>query len=240
MDDLQRLEGKQAAQQELSQLVDSLVRRGCLVLATLRSHPLDTPELSYPLASRFSAGLVVPLALPDVAVRRALVEHFASEAEVDLPPAAMDKLASPGAARTSLTTAPQLRRAVIRLGELARQRGCLATRELTQAFLKEHEDGNTPTLKAIAAAVGRQFDVSVADLRSKSRLHSVTAARGVAMHLARELAGASYAEIGRYFGNRDHTTVIHACKKTAAAAAGPQVRQEIDQLRTQLTEDSEP
>lgn len=236
IDDVQRLDGKHAAQQELQQLVDSLVRRGSLVLAALRTHPLDAPQLSYPLASRLAAGLVVPLALPKEAARRAMLAHFAAALQVELPASASDALLSHAAARFRLATAPQLRRAVIGLAELSRRQDRGIDCELVNEYLTEEDADVKSALQAIAAAVGRQLELSVAALRGKSRLRSVSVARSVAMHLARDLVGARYAQIGRYFGNRDHTTVMHACRKTAAsAAADVRVRQLLDHLTMQLT-----
>lgn len=234
IDDVQRLADKPAAQQELLSLIDSLSSRGCLVLATLRKHPLATDDLSLPLASRLAAGLVVPLALPEFAARRALLEHFAADAQVELPAAAVQWLAPSGAALPRLATAPQLRRAVICLGQQARQHDRPVDRPLIEEFLQS--SGGQPTLKAITAAVSKQFAVSVAELRGKSRQHSVTTIRGLAIYLGRELAGISYAQIGRYFGDRDHTTIMYACKKAAAAIATDAIlRQSVDDLKIQLS-----
>lgn len=237
IDDVQRMADKPAAQQELRQLIDSLAGRGCLVVATLRTHPLQSPHLSPSLASRLSAGLVIPLALPEFAARRALLAHFAADADVELPQSAVERLAPAGAALPQLATAPQLRRAVIRLGEQARLGGGDVDSTLIEAYLKS--DGSaSPSLKVIAAAVAKHFAVTVGDLRGNSRQHSLTAVRGLAMHLARELAGLSYAQIGRYFGNRDHTTVMYSCKKaTKAMADEPRLRQALDELKLQLSAD---
>jgi chromosomal replication initiator protein len=235
IDDVQRIADKGAAQQELRQLIDSLASRGCLVVATLRTHPLQTAELSPSLASRLSAGLVIPLSLPGYAARRALLTHFAAEADVGLPQSALERLAPVGAALPQLATAPQLRRAVIRLGEQALPGGGKIDRSIIDTFLKA--DGSvSPSLKAIAAGVAKHFGVTVGDLRSNSRQHSLTAVRGLAIHLARELTGLSYAQIGRYFGNRDHTTVMYACKKaTKAMADEPQLQRAVDELKLQLS-----
>jgi chromosomal replication initiator protein len=235
IDDIDRLGEKQPAQQELQRLIDALVRRGSLVLATVRSHPLDAQELSYPLASRLAAGLVVPLALPQQGARQALIEQFAAASGIEFSPAALEALASPAAA-ARLMTAPQIRRAVISLAEMARQRGRPVDRQLAREYMQAADADAKGRLKAIAAAVGRHFAISVSELRGKSRSQSVAAARGLAMHLARSLSGASYAAIGRYFGNRDHTTVMHACRKTAAAAAAePDLQQLIERLSLRLS-----
>ena len=233
IDDLGRLDGKAAAQQELRQLIDSLVSRGSLVVATLRSHPLQSEELSPPLASRLSAGLVIPLALPQHEARRALLAQFAADLDVELTDQAIQRLAPAGAPLPRLTTAPQLRRAVMRLGEQVRQCGRDIDDSMIDAFLSS--EGSATPIKTIVAAVGKRFGVTAGELRGDCRQHSLTSVRSLAMHLARELTGASYSRIGKHFGNRDHTTVMYACKKAAKAIAGePGLRQAIDELKLQL------
>ncbi|GAF96826.1 unnamed protein product, partial [marine sediment metagenome] len=96
---------------------------------------------------------------------------------------------------------------------------------------RHYVENHTPeqvTLKTIAAAVAGHFEVKVGGLRGPTRRQAVVRARGVAMYLARELTGKSFAEIGRYFGRRDHTTVMHACNKTAL------LRQEDEEIRQAL------
>ena len=66
--------------------------------------------------------------------------------------------------------------------------------------------------------MARHFGLTVGELKGKSRQQAIAEARGLAMYLARRLTGASYAEIGRQFGGRDHTTVLHACRKVDAAS----------------------
>jgi chromosomal replication initiator protein len=67
----------------------------------------------------------------------------------------------------------------------------------------------------VAAAVARHFDLTATELKGKSRRQAVAEARSLAMYIARRLTKASYAELGRHFGGRDHTTVLHACRKVA-------------------------
>jgi chromosomal replication initiator protein len=173
--------------------------------------------------------------LPADAARRALIEHFAAALEVKLSAEARDRLAEHAASRTGLSTPPQIRRAIIGLADLAQNRGQTIDSGLIDEFFGAPTAARDLPLKAIAAAVSKQLDVSVALLRGKSRMHTVTAARSLAMHLARELTGATYAEIGRYFGNRDHTTVMYACKKAAAAVRNDaRLRQIAAQLSAQL------
>jgi len=83
----------------------------------------------------------------------------------------------------------------------------------------------------IALATARYFAQTLTELRSPSRRRAVVLARGVAMFLARQLTGSSLEQIGRYFGGRDHTTVMHGCGKTATLLkTDPAIRLAVEQL----------
>jgi chromosomal replication initiator protein len=83
--------------------------------------------------------------------------------------------------------------------------------------LHRRDDGSTPSIKRVAEAAARRFGLTIADLKSQSRRRSVVAARDAAMLTARRLTSQTLAEIGKYFGGRDHTTVLHSCRKLEAA-----------------------
>jgi chromosomal replication initiator protein len=84
----------------------------------------------------------------------------------------------------------------------------------------------------VTEATARRFELSVADLKSHSRRRTVVAARDVAMLLARRVGGSTLQEIGRYFGGRDHTTVLHSCRKLEAALVhDSELRTTFDEIR---------
>jgi chromosomal replication initiator protein len=86
--------------------------------------------------------------------------------------------------------------------------------------------------------VSKYFNLRATDLKSKTRQQRVVRARGVAMFLARQLTANSLENVGRHFGNRDHTTVLHACRKTRSLIeTDPSIRQAVDDLTSQLTAD---
>jgi chromosomal replication initiator protein len=88
------------------------------------------------------------------------------------------------------------------------------------------------------SAVGKQFGLSAAELKGKSRQQGIAEARAVAMCLVRRLTEASYAEIGRHFSGRDHTTVLHACRKIEAnVRRDPATAHLLEELTTQITAD---
>jgi chromosomal replication initiator protein len=87
----------------------------------------------------------------------------------------------------------------------------------------------------IATAVGRQFGFRVAELKGPSRRQAVSRARAMAMYLARQMTSHSTAAIGRHFGGRDHTTVMHACQVTQQRLdTDPAVRQAAEQITRRL------
>ena len=228
IDDVQALAGKDAAQQFLVTTLDALVRRGVLVIVTLRELPQLTEELSPGLASRLHGGLVVPLAPPQALARREIVRQLAASLELTLDDDLITRLADHQS--SSRTTAAELRHAVLQVAMAAGQRG----QRIQPALIAEVLQGERPDARTVfkqaTAVVARHYEAAAADLRGKSRRQSVVEARSMAMYLCRRLTSASYAAIGRYFGNRDHTTVLHSCRKIERLAKD-------DAATTRLIED---
>jgi chromosomal replication initiator protein len=100
--------------------------------------------------------------------------------------------------------------------------------EMVQSFLAQRNGSRQPPLKEIAAATAKYFSVRLSDLRSPSRRRLVVTARDVAIYLARRLTGESLKQIGHFFGGRDHSTVMHGCRKTESLLkTDPGVRQAV-------------
>jgi chromosomal replication initiator protein len=213
IDDLHQLTEKPAAQQFLLRSLDALIRRGSLVIVTMRQAPQATAGLVPALASRLAGGLVVGLAPPGALARRELVRQTVEQSGLALDEQQIARLAGDGLA-SRYTTAAMLRHAVLKLGA-AKELGSSDGEEMTLAA------NQSPDVKAVchqvAKAVARQFGITTKDLKGKSRRQSVVEARSLAMYIARRLTAASYAELGRHFGGRDHTTVLHACRKMASS-----------------------
>ena len=131
----------------------------------------------------------------------------------------LDKLAAavPGGVPALVAAIAELELAARVSGQLAS--GVLATGQQVDSRrvreLIEHQNSaSAPTVREIARLVARHFGLKLADLKSPQRQRSLVAARCVAMYLARQLTSASLSEIGDYFGGRDHTTVLHGCRRT--------------------------
>jgi len=238
VDDLQRLAAKPAAQQFFLAALEALLKRGSLVIVTLRQPPVLTIGLLPMIVSRLTGGLVVPLALPGPLARRELVRQAAERVSQSLDDQVVELLTS-GAAAARLSTAAKLRRAVLELS-IAADMQRRAVRPVHAArWLAQESPAARDVCRQVAAAVCKQSGLLIGDLKSKSRRQAVSDARGLAMYLVRQLSGASYAHIGREFGGRDHTTVLHACRKFSSLAKRDDgVRRLTEELTAQLVAES--
>jgi chromosomal replication initiator protein len=203
VDDLDHLSRSAVAQQFLISILDSLIPRQAFVLATLRQPPQATTGLNPALVSRLHGGLVVPLAFPSAATRRELVRRLAAELGLALDQATQALLADVDhSAACELFTPGGLRR---RLTAMAHGIPPAPQAKTSKAI--------APLIRQIQSAVARHYGVSLSELKADTRRQQVAQARGLAMYLTRQLAGLSYSHIGRQFGRRDHTTVLHACRR---------------------------
>lgn len=208
IENVPRLVGKTAAQEELLYTIDTLIAAGRRVIGTALTSPSNWLDISPPLRSRFHGGLLVPVRLPGSEVRRLLIERWSATLGLIIDTAAAALLAD----RLSLS-APQLLGALMELGERAALEGQPITQEQARRFLAAYGGKSVPTVKQIASATARYFGVTLGQMRSKSRRRAVVVARDTAIYLAREIAGNTLPELGRYFGNRDHTTISHGYQK---------------------------
>lgn len=220
LEDLHLIAEKPWAQEAVVAIFDSLVAAQSLVVVTLPATPGAQTGLSSQLAGRLTGGLAIPLSLPGEAARHALVEQTLAElGAVDAP--------SPAELAGAFTgTVRQLQTAV----------RAYALTDPGHAALAVGASQRRSTIGEIAAATAKHFGLKVADLQGPSRRRHTALARGIAMWLSRELSGSSLSKIGDYFGRRDHTTVMHACRRLKRLVdADQEVRRSVEQLRAMLT-----
>lgn len=214
LEDLTTLATKPAAQTEWLHTLDAVADRLGLVVITSRLAPQEMNGLSTGLQSRLSAGLSIGLSPPEAAARRAIVARLVAARGLKITETALRLLAD-----SMPVTVPELAGAVSSLALVAEQsgkRGVPATinEQSVREVLAGGEHRRAPTLQHIARQTARYFTLHVAELKSPSRRRTVVMARDVAMYLARQLSGKSLKQIGQFFGGRDHTTVLHGCRKT--------------------------
>jgi chromosomal replication initiator protein len=210
VEDLQHLPAK--AVEPLVQLFDFLHARHCPMVFTALSGPQHLPRLSARLASRLAGGLSVGLTALAAPSRLALLEDKAQRRQLAVSREVLAWLAEhlTGGGR-------QLEGALVRLETLAR----LHSRPLDVATVADHfheqVEASRPTVERIAQRVGGFFRVEPRQLQSRRRSRQVLLPRQVGMYLARQLTELSLEQIGAYFGGRDHSTVLHACRKVEQA-----------------------
>ncbi len=230
LEDLGELSGKQPAQQELLHALDALADREALVVITARTLPSHWNVLSAPLRSRLSAALVVPLAFPARATRRLILERLAQRRNLPLTRRALDGLADGLSGGV-----PMLASAIWELELAARLNGEAIDPAHVSKLVSRRDKDSLPKLRTIARHTARHFGLKLADLKSPNRRRALVGARCVAMYLARQLTSCSLGEIGEFFGGRDHTTVLHSCRRTEKLLRhDASVRQAITDVRKML------
>lgn len=203
-----------AAAEAVVQLLDHLLARQRPVVITAQNGPgllrLRGQRAPARLSSRLATGLAVRLSPPDARERRLFLERQLQERGLRLAPEVLSWLTEH--LRGSLR---QLQGAVTQLEALAGL-GLLNLETVRNHF---QTPGHTSplTMEQIARWVGRYFQVAPEALASRRRCRQLLWPRQVSMYLARQLTGLSLAQIGAYFGGRDHATVRHACRKIATA-----------------------
>jgi len=233
IEDLQHLPARAA--EKLVRLMDAMRSRQQQLVFTASCGPQQLGHRGerFParLLSRFAAGLVVRLEPLPAAGRLAVLEDNARERELTLDRDVLAWLAEHLAGGVR-----QLDGALKQLEALAR----LAKRPLdvatVAAHFREQVEAGRITVERIAERVGGYFRVEPAQLQSRRRYRGVLLPRQVGMYLARQLTGLSLEQIGAYFGGRDHSTVLHACRKVEQALdSDAALSGAVRQLHAELT-----
>ena len=226
-EDVGELAARPAAQEELICTLDAVLQGGGQVVVTASSAPREIAGFPPALQSRLSAGLCVPLALPGLDTRLAILQRWSSLHGVGMADSHL-KLLAEGLAGT----VSELLGAMLQLEVPAREEGRPIDARQIRDFLAQRDLTMRPKLRDIASLTARHFGLRLSDLRGSSRRRPVVAARDVAIYLCRQLTRESLSRIGEYFGGRDHTTVLHACRKTEELLqTDPAIRQALDQLQ---------
>lgn len=222
--------GKLSAQEEFVHTLDALLAEDRWVVVTASLAPAALPNLLPALRSRLTAGLAIPIAPPGPEARLAVLGQLAALKEIQLPEAAARVLAE-----GLIGTAPELAGALAQLAAPAQSGGAPLDLSAVKRYLAQRNRRLHPSLHEIALATARHFSLRLSDLKSPVRRRALVSARGVAVYLARHYAGASLQEIGRYFGGRDHSTVMHSCRRTEELAeSDPTIHEAVERLRKEL------
>jgi chromosomal replication initiator protein len=209
VEDVGRLADKLAAQEELTHTLDALVAAGGKLVLTASAPAGELPGIVAGLQSRLVEGLSIPLVPPGPDARMAILRQLAKLRGTELPEQVTQLLAE-----ALHGTVPELLGLLAQLEVRAKLAGGKIDASAARRLLAKQHGTRRPPLKDIAAVTARYFSLKVTEIRSSSRRKAVVMARNVAMYLARHMTGDSLEQIGRYFGGRDHSTVMHGCRKT--------------------------
>lgn len=210
IDDIHLLTNKKRTQEEFFNTFNVLHDAHKQVVLSSDAPPEDIPDLQDRLVSRFKWGLVAELTTPGFETRLAILQSKAEQRGIRLP----DEVAQLIAERVDRNVR-ELEGCVNRLAGFAMLSSSAITMEMAQEHLRSELRvvSRTPGMDDIFACVTERYSVKVAELQSKRRQQRVVVPRQVAMHLARCLTCLSLKDIGGFFGDRDHTTVMHACSR---------------------------
>ena len=210
IDDIQFFAGKERSQEEFFHTFNELLEGQHQVILTCDRYPKEVEGLEERLKSRFGWGLTVAIEPPELETCVAILMTKARAAGVQLPEEVAFFIA-----KRIRSNVRELEGALRRVMANSRFTGRAITLEFTKEALKDllSLQAKLVTIDNIQKTVADYYKVRMADLLSKRRSRSVARPRQVAMALAKELTNHSLPEIGDAFGGRDHTTVLHACKR---------------------------
>ena len=213
IDDIQFFAGKERSQEEFFHTFNALLEGGQQMILTSDRYPKEISGVEERLKSRFGWGLTVAIEPPELETRVAILMKKADQAKVDLPHDAAFFIA-----QKIRSNVRELEGALKKVIADSHFMGKTITQDFIRESLKDllALQDKQVGVDNIQRTVTEYYKIKVADLLSKRRSRSVARPRQVAMALAKELTNHSLPEIGDAFGGRDHTTVLHACRKVKA------------------------
>ncbi|MFO0701328.1 MAG: chromosomal replication initiator protein DnaA [Nitrospira sp.] len=232
IDDIQFLMGKERTQEEFFHTFNALYEGHKQIVLSSDRFPKDMPDIEERLRSRFEWGLIADLQPPDVETRIAILRKKSEDEGVKLPEDVIQFLST-----TMKSNIRELEGSLVRLGAYASLTGQVISLDLAKNVLRDliGDKKKVVAMDDIQEAVCAQFHVKLAELKSRRRSKTLVHPRQIAMYLCRELTDASYPEIGRQFGGKDHTTIIHACRQvTKAKETDTGLQTTIESLKEQI------
>ena len=210
VDDIQFFAGKSKSQEEFFHAFDALLQGDHQIVLTCDRYPREVDQLPERLTSRFESGISYAIEPPDLETRAAILTAKAAAADVDL----REDVALFLARRLKSNVRDlegALKRVIMGSGFQSEEITIEYCTKALEDLFAIHD--RSVTVEIIQKMVADYFRLRVSDLTSKRRSRSVVRPRQIAMALARELTNRSFPEIGTSFGDRDHTTVLYACRK---------------------------
>jgi len=210
IDDVQFISGKESTQEEFFHTFNTLVDQGRQIVLSADKSPSDLEGMQERLKSRLNCGLVADIHATTYELRLGILQSKADQLGIDVPQKVTEFLA-----HRITSNVRELEGALNRVVAHAQLIGRAITLETSHEVLHDLLRANDRriTIDDIQKQVASHFNIRIADMYSARRARSIARPRQVAMYLAKQLTSRSLPEIGRKFGGRDHTTVMHAVRK---------------------------
>ena len=230
VDDVQFLEGKNETQEEMFHTFNDLYNANKQIVLTSDLPPKELVGLEARLTSRFAAGLITDVNIPDYETRTAILEKKLHSEKIEIPQSVKEFIT-----RNIVSNIRDLEGALNKIMAWATLTKATLTLELAQDALKDqliNAEKPDITMEYIQQVVANHFKLTTDDLNSRKRTQSIVFPRQIAMYLCRKMMDISLPDVGKFFGGRDHSTVIHSCEKIANEL-------EIDEKLRMLVEELE-
>ena len=210
VDDIQFIAGKDRTQEEFFHIFNALHDSQRQIVVSSDCPPRQIPTIEERLHSRFEWGLIADIQPPDIETKVAILRKKAEAERVDVPENVALFIASK--VRTNIR---ELEGSLIRLIAYASLTGREIDLQLAHETLRDllHTDDKPVTIEMIQKFVADHFSLKISDIKAKNNSKSIAGPRQIAMYLAKNLTGASLPEIGKEFGGKHHSTVIHSIRK---------------------------
>jgi chromosomal replication initiator protein len=230
VDDIQFLTQKERTQEEFFHTFNTLHESMKQIVIASDRPPKELAEFEDRLRSRFEWGLIADIQPPDLETKVAILQKKAEQEKVTLPTDVALFIAS-----NIRSNVRELEGALIRLVAHSSLIGAEITLPYTQQVLKNFIDSQARkvTIESIQKAVAEQFGLRLVEIKAKNNSRSIVYPRQIAMYLAKHLTEASLPEIGRQFGGKHHTTVLHSVEKIEEVRKGDK---DLNRLLNKLTE----
>jgi chromosomal replication initiator protein len=229
IDDVQFITGKERTQEEFFHTFNALYDAQKQIVLTSDCPPRDIPGIEERLHSRFEWGLIADIEPPDLETKIAILKRKAENQQTDLPDDVALFLAT-----NSKHNIRELEGSLVRLLAMASLRGLPLSKALAQDAVRNvlrRDEENGISIRRIQNVVAAQYKVKVDSLVARSNVRNVLLPRQLAMYLCKRLTKKSYPEIGRQFGGKHHTTVMHSVQKIdRLVASDVDIRGTVDKL----------
>jgi chromosomal replication initiator protein len=232
MDDIEIIAGKERTQEEFFYTFNELYLAGKKIVMTSDKFPKEMTTLEERLKSRFESGIIVDIQPPEFETRLSIIRHIARTDNIILP----DDVAIYMAERIK-SNIRKLEGSLIRLSAVASLSGSPPTIEMAKDVIMAVTDDPRASLSSddVMKIVSAYFKIKVSDLKSPKRNRKFAVPRQIAAFFCREYCSMSYPEIGSAFGGRDHSTIIHSCRKIGLEKnTDPELARHLEALAREL------